>query len=381
MHWPSVSVRLGCYGLVLGSVLVFVTAAAWAQTSSDSSFVGVWQGSLPVERAPRIVVRISSTDRGSLRGVFTWIDQDSDAIAFSAVTVAGQELAATSDLLNVGYRGKLVGAGNSMTGTWTQDKRAYSLLLTKVAPESEWKHNDALSVPPMSADADPQFDVASIRLSPEGNKGHRYEWRTRQFRAYSVTVTDLIKFAFQLRDRQIKGAPAWTSEVKFDIAAQPDAPGLPTEQQYHTMMRKLLVGRFGLHFQMDQLSFPVYALTRGTRELTLTKSDRSFGLDGHIAVKQEAEDTVIRFDSESMPELLGILMNFIDDRQVVDETGLTGSFTFSITVPSAALQSLDANERASAFLRGVQPLGLEIVRKKADLPVMTVNNIERPSPN
>lgn len=61
-------------------------------------------------------------------------------------------------------------------------------------------------------------------------------------------------------------------------------------------------------------------------------------------------------------------MNFIDDRQVVDETGLTGRFTFSITVPSAALRSPDASEKASAFLRGVQPLGLELVRKKADCP-------------
>ena len=148
------------------------------------------------------------------------------------------------------------------------------------------------------------------------------------------------------------------------------------------MVRKLLVERFGLQFHMDQLSFPVYALTRAGRDVHLTKSDPSFGLDGHISVKQEPEgDTVIRFDSETMPELLGILMNFIEDRQVVDETGLTGRYSFSITVPTTALQSPDASEKASAFLRGVQPLGLELIRKKAELPVMTFDKIDRPSQN
>ena len=369
-------------GLTFGSLLLLLTVKATAQVPSISSFVGVWQGSLPIEQAPRIVVKITSTESGSLRGVFTWIDRDYDPIVFSTLIVEGQEMTALSDLPNVKYGGKLAADRQSFSGTWTQDKRSYPLHLTKVSPGSEWKHDDVAPVGAMSADADPTFEVATIRPAADGTKGRRYEWRTRHFRAYNVTLIDLIKYGFQLRDRQIKNAPTWASDLKFDIAGQPDAPGLPTEQQYHTMMRKLLVERFGLRFHTDQVSFPVYALTQGSQGLKLTRSEPGLGLDGHIAVKQEPEgDTVIRFDSESMPELVGLLMNFIEDRQVVDQTGLTGIFTFSIRVPSTVLQSPDANDKASAFLQAVKPLGLEMVRTNADLPVITLDQAGRPSPN
>lgn len=82
-----------------------------------------------------------------------------------------------------------------------------------------------------------------------------------------------------------------------------------------------------------------------------------------------------------MSELLGILMDFVEDRQVTDETGLSGRYNFAITITMTALRSPDASEKASAFLQGVQPLGLELIQKKAELPVMTFDRIERPSQN
>ena len=188
-------------------MLLFVPAASLAQADLGIGFVGVWQGQLPLEQTPRVVLRISSIDQRSLRGVFTWVDRDASAIPFSAVSVSGKELRAASDVLDVACRGRLAEDGQSLTGTWTQGKRAYPLLLRKVSPENEWKH-DAPALIPMSANADPAFEVATIKPGADSSKGHRYEWRTRQFRATNVTVTDLIKFAFQLRDRQIKGAPA-----------------------------------------------------------------------------------------------------------------------------------------------------------------------------
>lgn len=340
---------------------------------------GSWQGTLPLEKTPRVVVKISVSDGGTLRGTFSWIDRNEDPIAFSAVALRSGDLEAASDLAGVTYRGKLAADGASMSGTWTQEKQAFPLHLVKVSPKTVWKRKDAVVLPPMATTADPAFEVATIKPSEDQHKGMRYEWRTRQFRAHNATVSDLIKFAFELRDRQIQGAPAWIAEEKFDIAAEPDAPGLPSEQQYHAMMRKLLSERFGLRFHMESRTFPVYGLTR-TGDLKLVKGDSSLELNGHITVKQEPEgDTELRFSSESIPELAGILMNMIPDRQVVDETGLSGRFDFTITVPTAALQ--DPGEKASAFLRAVQPLGFRLVPKKADLPVMMIRQLEHPSSN
>lgn len=220
-----------------------------------------------------------------------------------------------------------------------------------------------------------------MKPSQDQHKGKRYEWRTRQFRANNVTVLDLLQYAFGLRDRQIKEVPEWASQEKFDIAAEPDAPGLPNEQQYHLMMRKLLAERFGLQYRTQEENFPVYALMR-TGETRLVKGDASFGLDGHISVKQDdSGDTAVRFSSESMEEFVNILMNFIPDRQVVDQTSLPGRFDFTLTIPTAALQSTDAGEKTAAFLRSVQPLGFRLVAKSAPLQVMNVTQVRPPSPN
>lgn len=372
---------------VLWMMLCWATICVRAQVSGTSAsttneVIGIWQGTLPATSALRVVIKLSKTDQGTLRGAFSFIDHDAEPTSLSIVVLQGQELSMASDLLGVGFRGALTANGASINGIWSQEKQTYPLTLVRVTPQTAWKHSDTVAISPMSTAANPAFEVATIKPSSEQRKGRRYEWRTRQFRAYNASVADLIKFAYQLRDRQIKGTPAWITEEKFDIAAEPDAPGLPSEQQYHIMMQKLLVERFGLSFRMEQQSFSVYALTRGSGDLKLTKGDSSFGLDGHITLKQEPEgDTAIRFTSESIPELLGILMNFIEDRQVVDETGLAGRFDFSITIPTAALQSPDSGDKASAFLRGVLPLGLRMVPKKANLAVMIVEGVQRPSPN
>ena len=364
-------------------LLPIVASRAQAGTSAavPPAVVGTWQGTLPLDKTPRVVLKISATEQGTLRGVFAWIDRDADGIALSAVRFVAPDLDVVSDLVAVHYRGKLAAGGGSLTGVWTQEGQAYPLLLTKVAPEAAWKHGDFPAVLPMAASADPVFEVATIKPSADQSKGKRYEWRTRQFRATDVTVSDLIKFAFPLRDRQIEGVPSGIAEDRFDIAAEPDAPGLPSQEQYQAMMRKLLQDRFGLRFHMVQQNFPVYALTRSSSDLKLTRGDASLGLSGHISVKQEPEgDTDIRFSSESMPEFLGILMNFID-RQVVDETGLSGRFDFTMQVQTTALLSTYVDEKTAAFVRGVQPLGLRMVSKREDLPVMVVENLERPSPS
>ena len=384
--YPRSSLRRLKHCSVMASVMLLlpvVASRAQAGTSAVAppAVVGTWQGTLPVDKTPRIVLKISATERGTLRGVFTWIDRDADGIALSAVRFVAPELDVASDLVSVHYRGKLAASGASLTGSWTQEGQAYPLLLTKVAPEAAWKHDDSPAVLSMAPSADPMFEVATIKPSADQSKGKRYEWRTRQFRATNVTVADLIRFAFPLRDRQIEGVPSGVAEDRFDIAAEPDAPGLPSQEQYQAMMQKLLQDRFGLKFHMVQRNFPVYALTLGSGALKLTRGDASLCLSGHISVKQEPEgDTEIRFSSESMPEFLGILMNFID-RQVVDETGLSGRFDFIMQVQTTALQSTYMDEKTAAFVRGVQPMGLRMVSKRADLPVMVVDNLERPSPN
>lgn len=356
--------------------LSLLTVALHGQTLN-----GVWQGTLPVDHDARIVMRLDLAADGAARGSFQWVDRDIAGVAFSSVKLHDGELVAESDVVHVSFHGKLSADGQSLIGTWMQDQKSYPLTLMRTAPEQAW-HHGGVAVAAMAKTADPTFEVASIRQSAPGTKGHRYDIRTRDFGAHNASLSDLVKFAFPVRTRQISGAPAWMDEEKFDITAKPDAPGQPSVEQYRTMVQKLLAERFGFRFHMVQQNFSVYALTLAGPHPGLNKSNPGLNSYG-ISLKQDpgGDTTQVRFTYETMPEFVDVLMNFIEDRQIVDETGLSGEFDFAMVLPTGALDSPDSGERASAFLRAVQPLGLRLVPKSAPVPVMVIDQVTGPSPN
>lgn len=356
--------------------LSLLSAPLHAQTLN-----GVWQGILPVDHDARIVFRLDLAADGVARGTFQWVDRNIAGIAFSSVKLHAGELVVESDVVHVSFHGKMSADGQSLTGTWTQDQKTYPLTLMRTTPEEAWEHGGA-SVAAMAATAAPAFEVASIRPSAPGVKGHRYDIRTRDFGAHNASLSDLVKFAFQVRTRQISGSPGWMDEEKFDITAKPDAPGQPSVDQYRSMVQKLLAERFGFRFHTVQQTFSVYALTLTGTHSALMRSNPS--LNGYgISLKQDpANDTTqIRFVDENIPEFTNVLMNFIEDRQIVDETGLSGEFDFTMVLPSSVLDGTDSSERSSAFLRAVQPLGLRLVPKLTQVPVMVIDHVTHPSPN
>src|SRR5262245_38104048 len=67
----------------------------------------------------------------------------------------------------------------------------------------------------MAADADPRFEVATIKPS-DPNQRRLYSILGTEVTAVGATVNDLIVFAYGVHARQISGAPAWVESDKFD---------------------------------------------------------------------------------------------------------------------------------------------------------------------
>ena len=51
--------------------------------------------------------------------------------------------------------------------------------------------------------------------------------------------------------------------------------------------------------------------------------------------RRDGDDIVLQFSGSTIPEILGFVMNTFQDKQLVDETGLTG--TYDITLRLAGL--------------------------------------------
>jgi Protein of unknown function (DUF3738) len=117
------------------------------------------------------------------------------------------------------------------------------------------------ALPPMPADADPAFEVVTIKPSDaQSQHGTFFTTRGRHSIASNVTVIDLISYAYGLHTRQIVDGPAWLATTRFEIDGVPDMEGHPNRKQSRLMFQKLLATRFKLAFHHASRELPVYAV-------------------------------------------------------------------------------------------------------------------------
>jgi len=356
---------------------------ATAAAMQAQSIVGTWQGTLPGDRQQRIMLKISKADDGTLHGSGYELGTGWAALVMTSTKFSPPLLETEQSYAGIAFKGKLSEDAKSMEGTWTEGKDTLPLKLELATPETMWTP-DYAAVAEMPANADPTFDVATIKLTPPDQQNAKYGVRTRNFRAVNQTASQMICWAYHLQPRQLEGAPPWMDAVHFDVAGRPDLPGQPSEEHYRLMLRKLLADRFGLKQHMVEKVVSVFALTAEKTPLPLTKSDLSvIGYRKEIQTKQAGDGQLqAQFLFFSMHDFADWLMNFIRDRQVVDETGVAGLFDLTMKVPMDVMGPGSTEEdRGVAFIQALRPLGLKMVAKKEAISMMEIDHVEKPSEN
>src|SRR5439155_18190325 len=135
----------------------------------------------------------------------------------------------------------------------TQGPQPSPLNLTRATNQTAWAIPEPPAPPkPMAANANPSFEVATIKPSNPDQPGMGFGVQGRRFSTLNTTVGNLIAFAYGLQPRQILDGPAWMNSDKFDLTAQPDAEGQPNDKQWKLMLQKLLADRFKLSFHRDK---------------------------------------------------------------------------------------------------------------------------------
>ena len=239
-----------------------------------------------------------------------------------------------------------------------------------------------------------------------------------------LSLKEYIRIANQVKDYQVTG-PEWMTSARFDISAK--LPAGATRDQIPEMLQALLVDRFQVKLHHESKEFPVYAIVVGKGGLKMKEtaldpvepapSGPSDGGRGAINVTAVggrdgvnlnlgrgasfgfANDRV-ECKKLTMTGLADTLWRFVD-RPVVDMTGLTGTYDFTldltpedyramlirsavtagVTLPPEALRLLDGATLDSLF-NSFQALGLKLEPRKAPLPVLVVDHAEKmPSEN
>lgn len=278
-----------------------------------------------------------------------------------------------------------------------------------------------------SPDAEPRFDVASIRatdITPFlGGSGRVPPIGVRTLpngvNATLATLRMLILSAYQIRDYQLVGGPGWMNSERFDISAR--AAGDVTPEVARRMLQNLLKDRFMLRARTETRQADVHALVLARADgrlgpgLQRTSPECEATLEarkkGTAAPAERPDFELIRkqtFCGMSMMSssasgasnysmggvALDRLVNQISGEirgPVVDRTGLTGLFDilFEYASQGQRLQAAPLNtpdltkDVALPTLRDAlrEQLGLELETGKGPLEFLVIDGVGRPTEN
>jgi uncharacterized protein (TIGR03435 family) len=233
----------------------------------------------------------------------------------------------------------------------------------------------------MAKDADPGWEVATVRSADPDDKVSHINIEGRRVMVEHEPVMAMLKFAYGVQEGQVVGAPEWTKTERWDVNGVPDAPGKPNLPQFQSMMRKMLAERFGLKLHHEQREMPVFALTvaKGGPKLEKSAGDPNGGpgSDGRVANGIETH----RYTNASMPDLALMLMIY-GDRPIVDQTGLQGRYTFQLRwTRDETAATTDADPPPGLFTAMQEQLGLKLEATRAPADVVVVDKVERPNAN
>ena len=276
----------------------------------------------------------------------------------------------------------------------------------------------------------PAFEVASVRSNKStAQPSSRFPLGPGDayvpgslFSATNQPLVAYLRFAFKLSQGELLDVPAWVYDEHFDIAAR--AAGSPTKDEMRLMMRTLLANRFNLKVHNERRTKPAFDLVlasagkigpqlrpntdagscagSSTEQVTgaapkprpIEPSSKSglqlpaipCGSVGQISASAPDKGR-IGGKSVTIDRIAAFLTNPFTgvDRQVLDRTGLTGTFDFSLEwspEPAITLLPNQAADSGPGFFEALRTqLGLKLVATTAPADVLIIDHLERPNAN
>ena len=224
-----------------------------------------------------------------------------------------------------------------------------------------------------------------------------------------VPIKQIIQRAYGAESYQISGGPDWLSSERYDIDAKFDSSTAdelqklsPTDRilARQQMLQKILAERFNLTVHKDSKELQTYSLIVAKngpklQEVKLDDADASKPKAGPAPGSSQmmAGGTVgqIRGFASPLSNLALMLTNYLH-RPVIDRTGLTGIYDFTLrwtpdtnqTQDSSitnGLPSGDPTGSPNIFTAIQEQLGLKLESAKGPVEIFVIDKIERPSGN
>ena len=248
-----------------------------------------------------------------------------------------------------------------------------------------------------------EFEVASIKPNASGEHGMRIQTTPGRYIAKNLTARALIMNAFNVKDFQVSGGPAWIASDRFDIDAKTGSEDDPKDakpsqaammakaDQIRSMMQSLLADRFKFMMHEESKEAPAYALVVGKNGPKLKPAEG--GAESRQTMRMGRGQLSAK--KITMDSLASQFSNMVG-RPVVNKTGLSGEYDVELEwtpdsgqaagpiggAPTAGDAPPPVDSSGPSIFTAVQEkLGLKLEGTKAPVKMIVIDSIEKPSEN
>jgi uncharacterized protein (TIGR03435 family) len=254
-----------------------------------------------------------------------------------------------------------------------------------------------------------EFEVASVKASaPITDAGFSVGVHIdgAMVRCTYLSLLNYLNMAYDVKDYQIIG-PDWLATEHFDIVGK-RPEGVSGEPALRGMVASLLQDRFKLVMHRETRDLPAYELVVGKGGLKIKElpPDQDSADAGKVDVNVTGGGrggTVVDLGGGSsityglnkleakkvtIPSIMDSLSKFLD-RPVVDKTGLTGRYDFTLEYSTDELRTLvrgtggdasripDIGDPSLSIFTSVESLGLKLEAHKAPVPVIVIDSVQK----
>ena len=221
------------------------------------------------------------------------------------------------------------------------------------------------------------FEVASLKPHP-GIITSSSDPRVKGNRVTGTasTLRDFITTAYHVRYDQISGDPGWASSEHYDLDARAGDQPI-TNQQMRIMLQALLADRFQLRVHRETREIPTFSLVVGKHGLKFQESSSTE--EPQSLITGDAAGMHLRFARQTLANLAQRLSSNGAGRPVIDNTGLTGLYTFKLDWANETPGRESELPPLPDALQ--QQLGLRLELAKGQGEFIVIDHVEKPSAN
>jgi uncharacterized protein (TIGR03435 family) len=220
--------------------------------------------------------------------------------------------------------------------------------------------------------------------------------------ARNVSILFLMQTAFGVDGEKFVGGPKWLDDEKYDVSIDLSPATLDAIDKLdpaarlragRAAMAKLLASRLQLSTHRETKNHPVYALVMGKRGSKFHEAAQSDSLGTGLTVEMDSHGGYVLTGRAARIGTLTVPLQKVLEHSVVDRTGLTGLYDFTLTYQPVAqhFTSMAQMNAAKLTVESVykQPvseavdkqLGLKLESSTDAVEVIVIDHIEKPTKN